>query len=168
MNTLSTWITDTHSRLTSHGYSDDLSWQLVTQVIHHVFTADLDKARNFVRDGVDTSNPEFLHGSILWGIFQTHRAMEDYMQHGFAAHPAVASQYLDFLVESRGEDADEENSKVAKAIAKVETQVESIEKIAKEARSTASSVTNGLDQLKTKVNNLSRNRPSGGGGTGNA
>ena len=62
----------------------------------------------------------------------------------------------------------EENSKVAKAIVKMESQVEAIEKIAKEARSTASSATKGLDQLKTKVNNLTRNRPNGGGGNGNA
>ena len=48
VNMLSIWITDTHSRLTSHGYSTELSWQLVTQVVHHVFTSDLDKSRNFI------------------------------------------------------------------------------------------------------------------------
>ena len=166
VNTLATWISDTHLRLTSHGYSSELSWQLVTQVVHHVFTADLDKARNFVRDGFDTSNPQVLHGSILWGLFRTHQAMEEYMQHGFAAHPAVASQYLDFLVDSRGEDTEEQDSKVAKVLSKIEVKMDSIEKTAKEARSSASTLANGLDQLKTKVTALSRNRPNGGGGGG--
>ena len=165
INSLSTWISDTHGRLTSHGYSDDLSWQLVTKVVHHVFTSDLDKARNFVRDGVNTSNPQLLHGSILWGIFQTHRAMDEYMQHGFSSHPAVASQYLEFLVESRGSDTKEDEDNLSKAVAKLESKIEAIDKIAKEARSSASSAANGLDQLKTKVNNISRNR-NGGGGNG--
>ena len=131
-----------------------------------MLTADLDKARNFVRDSMPTSNPEFLHGSILWGIFKTHQAMDSYMHHGFSSHPQVASQYLNFLVDSRGEDTDKEDSKLSKAITKLETKVESVEKTAKEARSSASSTANGLDQLKTKVDTLSRNRNNEGGGGG--
>ena len=42
--------------------------------------------------------------------------------------------------------------------------VKSIEKIAREARSSTSTVANGLHQLKTKVNTLSRNHGGGGGG----
>ena len=71
------------------------------------------------------------------------------------------------MVESRGDDADQENSKVLKAILKMDTKMEAIEKIAKEARSAASTTSNGLDQLKTKVNTLSRNRTNGGGGANN-
>lgn len=168
VNSLSTWISDTHLRLTSHGYSTDLSWQLVTQVIHHIFTSDLDKARNFVRDGVNTSNQQFLHGSILWGIFRTHHAMEYYMKFGFSAHPAVASQYLNFLVDSKGEEAEEKDSDLSKAVSKLESKIEAVEKTAKEARSAASTTANGLDQLKTKVNNLNRNRNNGGGGSGSS
>ena len=87
------------------------------------------------------------------------------MQHGFAAHPAVASQYLNFLVDSRGEDAKE--SPVTKAVTKLEEKVELIERVAKEARAIASSTSNGLDQLKSKVNNLSRNRSNGDSDNGN-
>ena len=158
------WITDTHSQLTSHGYSTELSWELVTQVVYHVFTTDLDKSRNFVRDGVDTSNPQLLHGSILWGLFRTHQAMDVYTQHGFSAHPAVASQYLNFLVDSRGEDSEEKDSKLSKELTKLQAKVETVEKTAKEARTSASTAANGLDQLKNKVNGLVRNRNGGGGG----
>ena len=166
INTLSSWISDTHLRLTTHGYSSDLSWQLVTQVIYHVFTSDLDKARNFVRDGADTSNPQMLHGSILRGIFRTHQAMDEYMQYGFGSHPSVASQYLNFLVDSRGADVDQSDTKLSKAVSKLDSKVEAIEKTAKEARSAASTAANGLDQLKTKVANLSRNRNNNAGGGG--
>ena len=55
------------------------------------------------------------------------------MQHGFGSHPAVASQYLNFLVDSRGKDTDQNESKMSKAITKLETRLDSIEKIAKEA-----------------------------------
>ena len=164
INSLSTWITDTHQRLTSHGYSSGLSWQLVTQVIYYVFTSDLDKARNFVRDGINTNDQGSLHGSILWGLFRTHHAMEDYMEFGLGDHPAVASQYLNFLVDSKGEESDEKDSVMAQSLSKLETKADSIEKLAKEARSAASTTANGLDQLKTKVANLSRNQNNGGGG----
>ena len=163
INSLSSWISDTHFRLTSHGYADELSWQLITQVIYHIFTNDLDQARNFVRDVADTSDPESLHVSVLWGVFSTHVAMEKYMRNGFSAHPTVASQYLDFLVESRGEDSNDQDSKLTKAISKLEIKMEAIEKTAKEARTSASTVANGLNQLKTKVGSMNRNRGGGGG-----
>ena len=164
VNILSGYISDTHGRLTAHGYSDDLSWQLVTQVVYHVFARDLDSARNFVRDGSNTSNPELLHGSVLWGIFRTHHAMAKYMRHGFGSHPAVAAQYLSFLVDSRGKDSEGNDAKLSKVLSKVDNKIEQVEKIAKEARSAASSASNGLDQLNTKVNNLNRNGRNNGGG----
>ena len=162
LNTLISWVSETNQRLTSHGYSADLSWKLITQVLYHVFTSDLDKARNFVRDGVDTSNTATLHGSILWGIFKTHEAMQTYMNHGFGAHPAVACQYLDFLVNSRGEDSDETEAKALKHISKLEVQLNAVEKIAKEAKSSAGTANNNVNQLKNKFNNQ-----RGGAGGGN-
>ena len=154
INSLIGWVSDTYLRLTSHGYSSDLSWQLLTQVLYHVFTGDLDKARNFVRDGVDTKNTSQLHGSILWGLFKTHEAMQTYMHHGFGAHPAVAAQYLDFLVNSRGADADNKESVAMKAVKKLEIQMNTVDKVAKEAKAAAGTANNGLTQLKNKVNNL--------------
>ena len=154
------WISETNSRLTSHGYSKDLSWKLITQVLYHVFTGDLDKARNFVRDGVDTSHTASLYGSVLWGVFKTQMAMQNYMDHGFGAHPAVASQYLDFLVNSRGEESNDNDVKTAKLFDKLEDQLKSVEKIAKEAKSSAGTANNNVTQLKNKVNNL------GGGNQG--
>ena len=38
---------------------------MVTQVIHHVFTGDLDKKKNFAKDEIDTSrNDQALHSAI--------------------------------------------------------------------------------------------------------
>ena len=154
INTLMSWVTDTHQRLTSHGYSSELSWQLVTQVLYHVFTGDLDKSRNFVRDGANTSNSQMLHSSVLWGIFKTHEAMQSYMLHGFSAHPAVAAQYMEFLVNSRGQEVEDKDSAAMKSVKQLETQVMSIEKIAKEAKSAAGTANNGVSQLKNKISNL--------------
>ena len=162
INSFAVWITDTHLRLTSHGYSVSLSWQLITQVMFHVFTGDLDKSRNFVRDGTNTTNTQTLHGSILWGIFRTHEAMQSYMHHGFSAHPAVASQYLDFLVNSRGQDHEDKETEALKAIKVLETQLNAVDKLAKEAKSAAGDAKNGVSQLKTKVSNLR------GGSNGNS
>ena len=155
VNALIGWITDTYLRLTSHGYSSGLCWQLITQVLHHIFTSDLDKARNFVRDGTNTGgDTSTLHLSVLWGIFKTHEAMNSYMHYGFSAHPAVAAQYLDFLVNSRGHEEDEKDSKVMKVVRTIENQVSAVEKVAKEAKSAANTANNGVTQLKAKVNNI--------------
>ena len=120
-----------------------------------------------MRDSIDTTNTELLHGSVLWAIFRTHQVMDEFLKFGFGAHPSVSSQYLSFLVDSRGRDADQNNSKFSKSLSKLEDKVDAVEKVAKEARSSAGTTANGLDQLKNKVNNLSRNnRNNGGGGTG--
>ena len=79
--------------------------------------------------------------------------MHSYMHHGFSAHPAVAAQYLDFLVNSRGHEEDEKDSKVMKAVKLIEDKVNSVEKVAKEAKAAAGTANNGLTQLKAKVNN---------------
>ena len=161
LNTLISWISDTNLRLTSHGDSKDLSWKLITQVIYHIFTGDLDKSRNFVRDSVDTSNTMALHSAILWGIFKTHEAMQSYMSFGIGAHPGVASQYLDFLVNSRGEDSNSTDSKALWLANDLDTKVKAVEKVAKEAKATAGSANNAINQLKSKVNNM---RSAGGNG----
>ena len=90
--------------------------------------------------------------------------MNKYMHHGFGSHPTVASQYLSFLVDSRGKDAEQKESKVLKNVDRLESRIEAVDKIAKEARSAASTTANGLDQLKTKVGTLNRNNRNNGGG----
>ena len=88
--------------------------------------------------------------------------MQSYMHHGFSAHPAVASQYLDFLVNSRGQDHEDKETEALKAIKVLETQLNAVDKLAKEAKSAAGDAKNGVSQLKTKVSNLR------GGSNGNS
>ena len=82
---LISWISDTHLELTTHGYDDALSWQLVTQVVYHIFSADMDKARNFVRESLDAQSPKEMALTVLWGSFRTLEVAQEYIKHSFEA-----------------------------------------------------------------------------------
>ena len=47
------FITDTHHDLTYSGFTEDASWQLVSQLANHIFTDDMDTLRSFVREAMD-------------------------------------------------------------------------------------------------------------------
>ena len=66
------------------------------------------------------------------------------------------------MVNSRGEESDETEAKALKHISKLEVQLNAVEKIAKEAKSSAGTANNNVNQLKNKVNNQ-----RGGAGGGN-
>ena len=68
------------------------------------------------------------------------------MKHGIENHPTVAAQYVKFLVTSKGSDPLE--AKITVLIEQLRKQVEDALKMARDAKSSASSANNGVDQLK--------------------
>ena len=112
----------------------DLAWSIVTQVVHHMFTVDMDKERSFVREQMNTRSQKKTAVAIMWGCLKTHRVMEEYSRYGIENHPSVAAQYVKFLVQNR---VDETMKKT----------VDDALHTAEEAKSMAASVSNGLDQL---------------------
>ena len=131
---LSAYMTETHDNLVEHGYTPDLAWSIVTQVVHHMFTVDMDKERSFVREQMNTRSQKKTAVAIMWGCLKTHRVMEEYSRYGIENHPSVAAQYVKFLVQNR---VDETMKKT----------VDDALHTAEEAKSMAASVSNGLDQL---------------------
>ena len=135
VSALSAFITETMEDLVSHDYDPDLAWSIITQVIHHMFTVDMDKERSFVREQLDTRSQKSTAVAIMWGWLRTHRLMEEYSRHGIENHPSVAAQYVKFLVQNR---VDENMKKT----------VEDAVQLSKDAKSMAASASNGLDQMK--------------------
>ena len=119
-----------------------------------MFSSDLDKARNFIRDGFNAEQRDKYGGSVLWALFRTHEAMNVYTIHAFGAHPSVAAQYLDFLVNSKGEEASDRGQESKKLTTKFEARLNSMEQTLKETKSAAGTASNGLAQLKAKVDGL--------------
>ena len=147
---LISWISDTHLELTTHGYDDALSWQLVTQVVYHIFSADMDKARNFVRESLDAQSPKEMALAVLWGTFRTLEVAQEYMKHGFADHPSISSQYVKFLLTSKGEETAKLEAKFALEIKALKELVAKATQAAKDAKAAAALASNGVDQLKKK------------------
>ena len=90
----------------SGGFTLELSWHLVTQLINHIFIDDMEKVRSFVRDSLSFKRKMEQGVSVLWGTFCTHGVMQEYMSYNIEHHPSIASDYVKFLVLNRGSASD--------------------------------------------------------------
>ena len=144
VTSLLSYISETHDLLTVSGFSVDSSWQLVTQLVDHVFTDDMDKVRSFVREATDTHDAKSTSLAILWGTVATHGVMQDYTKYGIAHHPSISSEYVKFLVIQHGES----DTGALDKVVELETKLDSVEKIAKAAKSSAATANNSIDQMK--------------------
>ena len=149
VTSLMTYISETHDVLVASGFNVESSWQLVTQLIDHIFTDDMDKVRSFVREATDTHNDKTTALAVFWGTLCTHGVMQEYSKFGIANRPSISSEYVKFLVIQNGERDAGDNEKIDDLIARIE----STDKIARAAKSAAASASNGLDQLKKQINN---------------
>lgn len=150
INGLVSWMSETQLELTTHGYPENMAWQLVTQIVYHVFSSDLDKARNFVRESLDAQSPKTMALAVLWGTFRTLDVAQEYIIHGFANHHSVSSQYVKFLVTSKGEEASRIEAKLSAELKTMKEAIAKLTQIAKEAKASAAAASNGVDQLKKK------------------
>ena len=152
MTTLLNFISDTHQDLTDTDFSDDASWQLVTQLVNNIFNDDMNKVRCFFRKSMNTHSKEDMAAAVLVGTFQTHRVMEEYMKYGIDNHTSISSEYVKFLMtnsSSRGE-----TSGGGDKLDGLEERMTEVEKVAKGVKSSAGSAYNAVDQLKKKVEKI--------------
>ena len=87
----------------SSGFSDDVGWYLVTQLVTHVFSDNMDNERSFVQEVFDSKDRSTMATAVMWGLFKTHSIVEDYFYSNIKHHPSITSEYTKFLVTSRGE-----------------------------------------------------------------
>lgn len=63
---LVTYISDTHNMFTeSGGFTADLSWHIVIQLVNHIFVDDMEKVRSFVRDSLSVNSKKEQGMSVL-------------------------------------------------------------------------------------------------------
>ena len=152
VTTLLNFISDTHQDLTDTDFSDDASWQLVTQLVNNIFNDDMNKVRCFFRKSMNTHSKEDMAAAVLVGTFQTHRVMEEYMKYGIDNHTSISSEYVKFLMtnsSSRGE-----TSGGGDKLDGLEERMTEVEKVTKGLNSTAGSFSNTANQLKKKVEKI--------------
>ena len=151
---LPTYVSDIHQTLIDSSFSEEGSWQIITQLVNHTFANNMDKVRCFAREAMDTHSKKEMGAAVIWGTFQTHKVMEDYMKYGIENHPSISSEYVKFLVtntplSSGGECLDER-------VEILEAKIVEVDRTAKGAKSTAGSAANSLDLVKKRVDKLEK------------
>ena len=102
IESVNTFISDTDTRLVDAGFNPDLSWDLVTKLVHRVFAVDCHDVRAQVKEFLDPSQHQIMALGCLWGTFATHMVMKQYSKHGLENHPSIAAEYVRFLVANSG------------------------------------------------------------------
>ena len=102
IESVNTFISDTDNRLVDAGFNPDLSWDLVTKLVHRVFAVDCHDVRAQVKEFLDPSQHKLMALGCLWGTFATHMVMKQYSKHGLENHPSIAAEYVRFLVANSG------------------------------------------------------------------
>ena len=100
---LLSFMSETYRLFTRSKFAEDVSWHLVTKLVHHIFAEDMGKVRSFVRDAMHTMQKREMGAAVLWGTFRTHAVMQEYIQFNIEHHPSISSEYVKFLVVDCGE-----------------------------------------------------------------
>ena len=136
---LARFISDTHRDLDLAGFPSKASWLLVTKLVVRIFGTDLDKVRSFMRGKMDTDSHVVLATDALWATLRTIGVMQDYMRHGIENHPAIAAEYVRFLVANSGLGTME---KLTTSLKSLTTKIDDAVAKAKAAQSAATTATN--------------------------
>lgn len=151
---LLTYVSGTHQTLIDSSFSEEGSWQLITQLVNHIFADDMNKVRYFVREAMDTHSKKEMGAAVMWGTFQTHKVMEGYMKYGIENCPSISSEYVKFLVTNTPLISGGEGLK--ERVDKLEEMIVEVERSAKGAKYAAGSAANGLDLIKKRVDKLEK------------
>ena len=124
--------------------------------MNHTSIDDMDKVKSFVREAMDIHSREEIAGAVLWGIFETHRMIDEYMKFGIENHPSISSEYVNFLVPNSGGKGHGDGG--GDKFERLEERVTEVEKVANSAKSASGSAANGLDLLKKRVEKVENKR----------
>jgi hypothetical protein len=103
IESLSTFMTSTYTRLVTSGFSKKNSWDLVSKLVHRIlFAKDCFAVRGKVSEHLDANHKKTMAVGVIWATLATHQVLKEYMAHGIENHPSIASEYVRFLVAHSG------------------------------------------------------------------
>ena len=146
IESLSTFMSSTYTRLENSGFTKKSSWELVSKLVHRVFAKDCHSVRSKVSEHLDASHKKSMGVGVLWGTLATHQVLREYMAHGIENHPSISSEYVRFLVAHCG----------LSRLDKLEARVKKIEEDVKTAVTNAATAKRTADQAFTKANEAIR------------
>ena len=145
------FISETHLRLENAGFGTDRSWQLVSKLVHRLFSNDCHNHRGRVSEILDASDRRVLAVGVLWAVFSTHQIMREYMRYGIENHPSIASEYVRFLVaHSALPKVEAVNNKLVKVQDSLSTLSNKLKTLEKDAKTAANKADEALKLAKNK------------------
>ena len=140
VESLSTFMSSTYTRLENSGFTKKSSWELVSKLVHRVFAKDCHSVRSKVTEHLDAAHKKSMAVGVLWGTLATHQILREYMTHGIENHPSISSEYVRFLVAHCG----------LSRLDKLEVRVKKVEEDVKTAVTNAATAKRTADQALTK------------------
>ena len=103
ITTLSSYISGTQIELTSAGFPENDTWNLVSKFEYKIFaTGCYHEKRGVSTELLDAADHRSMSIGILWAAFATHRIMREYLKHSFAHRSSIGGEYTRFLVANAG------------------------------------------------------------------
>eukprot|EP00980_Cylindrotheca_fusiformis_P027727 scaffold22529_cov73-Cylindrotheca_fusiformis.AAC.1 len=141
LNSLVDYMDDVIVDLTHVGMSEARAFALATR-LGDAFFRECHKVRAAVADDLEAKNHIKLATTLWYAVTKTLDVMMEFKRRHFREHPAIASEYVQFLVQAtiRDESSDD-----------VDDKVKEVEKMAKDAKKAADSTKTKMDAVQSKL-----------------
>ena len=152
IESLLVFIDDIYRELTRAKFSKTKAWALVTRLIRRIFM-DIAVPRNSVQNQFRTGQDEIICKQIFWAEIQSLEIMNQFKAHAFKDHPAIASEYVKFLVTNTGIESLE---KLVTKMSSIEEKINEMAKGVKAAITSSTTASNKADEMKKSMTDLLR------------
>jgi uncharacterized protein YoxC len=146
------FIDDIYKELHRAKFSKTKAWALVTRLLRRIFM-DIGAPRISVQNQFRTGQDDIICKQIFWAEIQTIEIMDQFKRQSFKDHPAIASEYVKFLVTNTGIESLE---RMIKRVDVVEEQMKELQKQVKAATTAATTAANKADEVKKLNTDLLR------------
>eukprot|EP00980_Cylindrotheca_fusiformis_P026260 scaffold15630_cov156-Cylindrotheca_fusiformis.AAC.2 len=141
LNALVDYMDDVVVDLTHVGMSEARAFAMATR-LGDAFFRERHKVRAAVADDLEAKNHIKLATTLWFAVTKTIDVMMDFKRRHFREHPAISSEYVQFLVQATIRDESNEDS---------DDKVKDVEKIAKDAKKTADATKTKMDAIQSKL-----------------
>eukprot|EP00980_Cylindrotheca_fusiformis_P015382 scaffold4326_cov121-Cylindrotheca_fusiformis.AAC.4 len=141
LNSLVDYMDDVINDMTHVGMSEAQAFAMATR-LGDAFFRECHKVRAAVADDLEAKDHLKLATTLWYAVTKTLDVMMDFKRRRFREHPAIAAEYVQFLVQAtiRDESADD-----------ADDQIKDVEKIAKDAKKSADSTKTKMDGVQSKL-----------------
>ena len=146
------FIDDIYRELTRAKFSKSKAWALVTRLIRRIFM-DVAVPRISVQNQFRTGQDDVICKQIFWAEIQSLEIMNQFKAHAFKDHPAIASEYVKFLVTNTGIESLE---KLLTRVTNLEEKVSELTKSVKASITSSTTASNKADEVKKSMTDLIR------------